>query len=33
MGDQRGYVCDACGDEFDSEEALHDHVYCVGLVD
>jgi DNA-directed RNA polymerase subunit RPC12/RpoP len=27
------YRCDACGREFDSEEALRAHVRSVGLVD
>jgi len=33
MGDQHDYVCEACGEEFDSETELRDHVYDVGLVD
>ncbi len=32
MADQDGYVCEACGDEFESERALRDHVDRVGLV-
>jgi DNA-directed RNA polymerase subunit RPC12/RpoP len=32
--DERGtYRCDACGKEFDSEEALRAHVRSVGLID
>lgn len=27
------YVCDACGDQFDSEAALERHIHEVGLVD
>lgn len=27
------YVCDVCGQTFDSEEALEDHVHDIGLVD
>lgn len=28
-----GYVCDACGKRFETEEALERHVREVGLVD
>jgi hypothetical protein len=33
MGDQQRCVCDACGEEFDTEAELHKHLYAVGLVD
>ncbi len=33
MGDHQRYVCEACGDEFETEAELEKHVYCVGLVD
>ncbi|WP_276301933.1 C2H2-type zinc finger protein [Halorussus lipolyticus] len=33
MGDQKQYVCEACGEPFDSEEDLRRHMYAVGLVE
>jgi len=33
MDDQQRYVCEACGESFDSEEDLRRHVYAVGLVE
>ena len=33
MGEQQIYVCEACGEEFDTEEELHRHLYAVGMVD
>jgi DNA-directed RNA polymerase subunit RPC12/RpoP len=32
-GEKQGYVCEACGEEFDTEEELRRHLYAVGLVD
>lgn len=32
MGEQR-YVCEACGEEFESETELREHTYEIGLVD
>jgi transposase len=29
---ERRYHCEACGDTFESEEALRDHLYSLGLV-
>lgn len=26
------YRCESCGKEFDTPDALHDHVYSIGLV-
>ena len=31
--DDGEYVCDACGESFESEDALDQHVHDVGLVD
>jgi DNA-directed RNA polymerase subunit RPC12/RpoP len=33
VGDRKQYVCEACGESFDSEEKLRKHLYAVGLVD
>ena len=33
MGDQHCFVCEACGEEFETEEELRRHLYAVGLVD
>ena len=33
MGDEHGFVCEACGEEFETEEELRRHLYDVGLVD
>lgn len=36
MSDTSGdgeFVCEACGETFESEAALEDHVHDVGLVD
>ena len=30
---EQRYVCEACGEEFETEEELRKHLYCVGLVD
>ncbi|WP_435175732.1 C2H2-type zinc finger protein [Halorussus sp. AFM4] len=27
------YVCEACGESFDSEAELREHLYAVGLVE
>lgn len=33
MGECEQYVCEACGERFDSEEELRRHLYAVGLVE
>jgi DNA-directed RNA polymerase subunit RPC12/RpoP len=33
MGEREQYVCEACGENFDSEEDLRKHLYAVGLVE
>ncbi|UPW00960.1 C2H2-type zinc finger protein [Halorussus gelatinilyticus] len=33
MDEQKRYVCEACGESFDSQEELRRHVYAVGLVE
>ncbi len=33
MGEQQRYVCEACGESFESEEELRKHVSAVGLVE
>ena len=30
--DAESYRCEACGDEFDAESDLRDHLYSVGLM-
>jgi hypothetical protein len=32
-GEQQEYVCEACGEPFDSEEELRKHMHAVGLVE
>ena len=31
--EQQEYVCEACGEPFDSEEELRKHMHAVGLVE
>jgi uncharacterized Zn-finger protein len=33
VGKQKQYVCEACGESFDSEKDLRSHVFDVGLVE
>ena len=33
MGTHETWVCDACGESFESESELRRHVYAVGLVE
>jgi DNA-directed RNA polymerase subunit RPC12/RpoP len=32
MGEHEQYVCEACGESFESSEELRRHVYAVGQV-
>lgn len=33
MGENEQYVCEACGEPFETEEDLRRHLYAVGLVE